>query len=157
MPRMMRNPETMRLRFILHSAFRVAVGAALCLVLCAAMTGCQKEKRWGSLKNEQGFLVRWKPAVPLLGDLVYLEINGNAPDATVIAPDGIGIQPSAVEYSDYDPKSSWVFRVRLPGEWKLVSSGKKMSLWTVETVAGGATELKTLDAQSLWSGAKAQP
>lgn len=124
----------------------------LCIFTVILPCGCAKEIRWQNLSSPAGEKIRWKPVAPQLGDLIQLEVTGAR--SGLWGPDGIQVLPVNYRFDKSGKKLFWSFRIKETGDWSWGTSDKAQKLWSVATVAGDATEMKTIDAQSLWSGKK---
>ncbi len=104
--------------------------------------------------------IRWKPSVPIIGDLVSVESSAGV---SLQGPDGSVILPLHAEFTDGGKKLFWSFRITQSGDWSALTADVAdaagaapavQKLWTAASIAGKETELKTMDAQGLWSGKK---
>lgn len=126
-------------------------------LLCCA--GCASPDTWHTQRTLSGGEIRWKPAFPLIGDLVLVEAylpsdrpDGSYPDCAIVTPDGQRLDAQNFEFHPKGKKLFWSLRITQPGTWSFGLEENSQNLWSSATIAGKETELKTLDAQELWSG-----
>ena len=105
------------------------------------------------LKDDSGMSARWSPKRPAIGDLVRVEasIPGRTGEA-LASPLGYPEPEETAPLSKLNLPGSvllrWSFRVKSPGEYRL---GNRV-LFEAASLAKDATELKTADANALWTG-----
>lgn len=132
---------------------RICVVAFSLCVFAFFAVACSGKSPWQSASNSRGDTIRWKPAVPQIGDLLRVEsVTASSADPLLTGPDGVPIIPLRVEFSGVDKKTFWSFRIQQSGDWSWTMGDESKKLCTVLTVADKATELKKVDAASLWSG-----
>ena len=134
-------------RFSLRAAALLAAASA-CLCSCGRGSFVDGRDR-GEWRDGAGVAVAWSPKKPAIGDLVHLEAQlPTTAGLELKIPGGQGLPPIGREYRGGGLSLRWSFRVKAAGDYGLGAT----SLWSVSSVAGQATELRTHGADALWSG-----
>lgn len=138
--------------------FILFVSIIFCFAIVATLSGCSASRKWQAWKSPEGVSLRWRPSSPQIGDLVSVEVffpaanSGFGSDSALRGPDGAVIAAVDSSFVATGRKLRWSFRLTRPGDWTWGTAFDAQKLWTVATVAGEASELKTLDSQALWTG-----
>jgi hypothetical protein len=131
-------------------AFFVALIAATAINLFSCgEAGFIDGRDHGEWSDGAGTSASWSPKEPTIGDLVHIEASSTTTAGLELKlPSGSNLSPIEREFLSSNVVVRWSFRVKSAGDY---SFGDK-KLWSVSTVAGNATELKTQDANKLWTG-----
>jgi len=138
--------------------FILVVSIIFCFATVMTAIGCSVSRKWQSWKSPEGVSLRWRPASPKIGDLVSVEVffpaanSGLGSDSALRGPDGSALAALDSSFVATGRVLRWAVRLTRPGDWTWGTASGAQKLWTVATVAGEASELKTLDAQALWTG-----
>lgn len=128
----------------------MAITAIAFSAIALSVLSCGEGKSERIWTGTSGETVSWGPAEPKIGDEVVVEARGVPADGpTLRGPDGSTIAPIA---EDARGGVRWAFRLTEAGRWTWGTDKGARVLWAAETAAGEATELKSLDAQYLWTG-----
>lgn len=137
------------------------IAISLC-ILSFFSVACSGKSSWQTVSNSNGDTMSWTTAlpavpaataVPQIGDLLHVEsVTAASVDPFLTGPDGVPIFPLRVEFSGVGKKTFWSFRIQRSGDWSWTTGEESKKIFSVATVADKATELKKVDAASLWSG-----
>jgi hypothetical protein len=148
------------------SLFIRALALALVVSLTLSLIGCASRANEKTLTLADGASLRWSPAEPRIGDLVELVATlpsdaaegaqANA-DQSLFDADGIALPSISSLAKARSREYRWAFRAAKTGSWTWQTSGKRQTLWAVASEANGSAEMKTVDAQYLWTGKGKRP
>ena len=128
------------------------------LVALALVVSCAPAATVQTRTTKAGVTLSWTPAEPLLGDQITLNASfpatepGSEPVAVLLDPAGKAVEAQNIRYLPTGRVATWVLRLNQPGSWTWTDTEGSEKLFAIVSVAGEAKEIKTLDANSLWTG-----